>query len=142
MAPAGLLDRLVLRRPHPTLPFFLQLSSERLRPLDEYLMDGEALISESGGSSIDMAVAWLVQANDLTLVIDDAKYAIHRRYVLRNLAVTLTLGLLLVGLLSYVLHTLTFADPAFILTFRQHVRQVEMPHCHSPTRAARRSITM
>ena len=51
-----------------------------------------------------------------------ARRASSARYALRNTLVTVALSAMMLLLCFYVLHTMTFADPWFALTYRRHAR--------------------
>ena len=64
----------------------------------------------------------LFQANKARDVLVAARRASSARYALRNTLVTVALSAMMLLLCFYVLHTMTFADPWFVLTYRRHAR--------------------
>ena len=87
----------------------------------QYVQEAEAMGAVDSSYS-NQANAWLVQANAVREVLVAARRASSARYALRNTLVTVALSAMMLLLVFYVLHTMTFADPWFVMTYRRHAR--------------------
>ena len=99
----------------------------RLRTLGDIERDATAKIGAGGGTALEQALAWLQAADEVHAAMLGAQTTLAARYALRNVAVTLALAALLVSLVLYVLHVMTFADPFFVLFYRRYARRRRVP---------------
>ena len=107
-------------------------SQARLRSLEDIEQDANARIAVSGGTPLDQAVAWLQAAGEVQTTLADAKNFLAMRYAMRNLAVSTALGVLILALVLYVLHVMTFADPFFLVYYRRYARSRNRPFTSLP----------
>ena len=99
-----------------------QLDEDRLRPLADLEQDALAR-ADTAPNKAAQTRKWLEAANEVQKVTDDAKAAAVRRYALRNFGVTFVVAGLLVVMVFWVLHTVTFADPWYILRYRAYAKE-------------------
>ena len=97
-------------------------SNARLRSIEDIEQDANARIAVSGGTALEQAVAWLQAAGEVQATLTSAKDFLALRYAMRNLLVSTALGGLIIALVLYVLHVMTFADPFFLVFYRRYAK--------------------
>ena len=90
-----------------------------LRALSDIERDAMAQIGAGGGTLLEQTLAWLQAASEVQAAVHGLLEALAARYAMRNVAVSLAVAVLVVALVMYVLHAMTFADPFHVLSFRR-----------------------